>query len=90
MHYNTPGGHTNIGYDAFDEGPEIITEFTKSPENRELDSIVLENVTENEPEPNNKMKGAFIRYDVKDYRKGRNSPDKTVVKREPNGPDVYF
>ncbi|XP_048769860.1 uncharacterized protein LOC125676015 [Ostrea edulis] len=90
LHYNTPGGHTNIGYDAFDEGPEIITEFTKSPENRELDSIVLENVTENEPEPNNQMKGAFIRYDVKDYRKGRNSPDKTVVKREPNGPDVYF
>ncbi|XP_061167493.1 mucin-5AC-like [Saccostrea echinata] len=84
-------GEANFGYDAYDEGPEFITEFTKSPEEFEIDGIVLSNSTTDDVEPRNITEGPFVRYNVKDYRTSGNIPKYSVVNRgTQNGPDIYF
>ncbi|XP_062616619.1 uncharacterized protein LOC134278325 [Saccostrea cucullata] len=88
-------GETNFGYDAYDEGPDINAEFTKIPEEIEIDGIVLSNTTiddvESHVQPHNLTEGPFVRYNVKDYRASGNIPKYAVVnKGTQNGPDIYF
>ena len=81
-----PGmGETNLGYDAYDEGPEIVTDFPKSPE------IIEMEFSQDELDPKNLTKGPFIRYNVKNYSKNNGSLNhRSVNEPKQNGMDVYF
>nr|XP_022286725.1 mucin-22-like [Crassostrea virginica] len=81
-----PGmGETNFGYDAYDEGPEIVTDFPKSPE------IIEMEFSQDELDPKNLTKGPFIRYNVQDYSKNNGSLNhRSVNEPKQNGMDVYF
>lgn len=80
-----PMGETNFGYDAYEDDSGIVTEFSKSPEELEID------YEDEGLDPKNLTKGTFIRYNVKDYSRNIDSVNHNGVRRQaPNDMDVYF
>lgn len=80
-----PMGETNFGYDAYEDDSGIVTEFSKSPEELEIE------YEDEGLDPKNLTKGTFIRYNVKDYSRNIDSVNYNGVTRQaPNGMDVYF
>lgn len=80
-----PMGETNFGYDAYEDDSGIVTEFSKSPEELEIE------YEDEGLDPKNLTKGTFIRYNVKDYSRNIDSVNHNGVRRQaPNGMDVYF
>lgn len=78
-------GETNFGYDAYEADSGIVSEFSKSPEELEID------YADEERDPKNLTKGPFIRYTVKDYSRNIESVNNNGVRNQaPNGMDVYF
>eukprot|EP00105_Crassostrea_gigas_P028806 XP_011450564.2 PREDICTED: mucin-3A isoform X2 [Crassostrea gigas] len=78
-------GETNFGYDAYEDDSGIVTEFSKSPEELEID------YEDEGLDPKNLTKGTFIRYNVKDYSRNIDSVNHNGVRRQaPNDMDVYF
>lgn len=80
-----PMGETNFGYDAYEADSGIVSEFSKSPEELEIE------YAGEERDPKNLTKGPFIRYNVKDYSRNIESVNYNGVRNQaPNGMDVYF
>lgn len=80
-----PMGETNFGYDAYEADSGIVSEFSKSPEELEIE------YADGELDPKNLTKGPFIRYNVKDYSRNIESVDYNGVRKQaPNAMDVYF
>lgn len=78
-------GETNFGYDAYEDDSGIVTEFSKSPEELEIE------YEDEGLDPKNLTKGTFIRYNVQDYSRNIDSVNYNGVTRQvPNGMDVYF
>lgn len=78
-------GETNFGYDAYEDDSGIVTEFSKSPEEFEIE------YEDEGLDPKNLTKGPFIRYNVKDYSRNIDSVNHNGVRQQaPNGMDVYF
>lgn len=80
-----PMGETNFGYDAYEEDSGIVAEFSRSPEELEIE------FADEGLDPKNLTKGPFIRYNVKDYSRNIESANYSSVRKQtPNGMDVYF